>query len=288
MSSALPLGPLTSLETIFLEDPATDARVVVAPGRGGLVTRFVVGTRPVLFLDADTLADPSKNVRGGNPVLFPSPGPLAGERFTRDGRSGSMKQHGFARQMVWSVMETSAREVTLELTSDDATRAQFPWDFVMRLRYALAGTALTIETCIDNRSEAPMPFALGFHPYFHVLDAEKVQARIATDATRAFDNVTKKMIDVRGPIDLTQKEVDLHLVDHTPRQATLHRAGGDRIVVSADTEFGRWVVWTLGGKDFVCLEPWTAPADALNTGDGLQVIAPGESRTLTTRVALET
>ncbi len=297
MSSALPLGPLTWLETILLEDPATDARVVVAPGRGGLVTRFVVGARPVLFLDADTLADPSKNVRGGNPVLFPSPGPLAAERFTRDGRSGSMKQHGFARQKAWSVVGTSAhpvgyhgarREVRLELTSDDATRAQFPWDFAMTLRYALAGTALAIETRIENRSDAPMPFALGFHPYFHVLDAEKAQARIVTDATRAFDNVTKRLIDVRGPIDLTQKEVDLHLVDHTPRQATLHRAGGDRIVVSADAEFGRWVVWTLAGKDFVCLEPWTAPADALNTGDGLQVIAPHDSRTLTVGIALET
>lgn len=285
MGSGAPFGPLTPLESVTLVDEASRARVVVAPARGGMVTRFDVEERPVLFLDVATLVDETKNVRGGNPVLFPSPGPLEGDRFTRQGRSGSMKQHGFARQRAWSVLAVSAREVTLELASDAATRAQFPWDFVARLRYALAGTKLTIETHIENRSDASMPFALGFHPYFYVPDAEKARARVVTDATRAYDNVAKTTVDVRGPIDLTQKEVDLHLVDHTAPDATLER-GEDRIVVTADAELGRWVIWTLAGKDFVCLEPWTAAADALNTGEKLLSLSAGESKTLAMAIAL--
>lgn len=289
MSSATSLAPLTPLETVVLVDDPLDeaarARVVIAPARGGMVTRFDVGGRPVLFLDEATLVDETKNVRGGNPVLFPSPGPLAGDHFTRQGRSGSMKQHGFARQRSWSVIATAANEVTLELASDDATRAQYPWDFVARLRYALAGTTLTVETRIENRSDAPMPFALGFHPYFHVASADKARARIPTTATRAWDNVAKRVGDLRGPIDLTQEEVDLHLVDHTENSATLER-GDDRIVVAADPEMGRWVVWTLAGKDFVCLEPWTAAADALNTGEKLLTLAPGDSKTITMTITL--
>jgi galactose mutarotase-like enzyme len=277
-------GPLTPLETVVLEDKSTRARVVVAPSRGGMVTRFEVADAPVLFLDVASLVDETKNVRGGVPVLFPSPGPLAGDRFTRGGRSGAMKQHGFARQRAWSVVEAKDREVTLELASDESTRAQYPWDFVARLRYALSGTTLTIATRIENTSPAPMPFALGFHPYFLVPDASKGRARVPTAATRAFDNVTKKLVDLAGPIDLTAKEVDLHLHDHGATSATLDR-GADRIVVSADPELGRWVIWTLAGKDFVCLEPWTAPADALNTGEGLLTLAPGEARTLTVKIA---
>lgn len=285
MSSARSFGPLSPLETVTLVDEASRARVAVAPARGGMVTRFDVDDRPLLFLDVATLVDETKNVRGGNPVLFPSPGPLAGDRFAWRGRSGSMKQHGFARQRAWSVVTTSPREVTLELASDDATRAHFPWDFVARLRYALAGTTLTVDTRIENRSAVPMPFALGFHPYFHVADADKARTRIPTNATRAYDNVTKTMIDLRGEIDLTQKEVDLHLVDHTAHGATLDR-DGDRIVVSADAELGRWVIWTLAGKDFVCLEPWTAAADALNTGEDLLTLEPGASKTLAMTIAL--
>jgi galactose mutarotase-like enzyme len=285
-----PAGPLTALETVTLEDATSRARVVIAPARGGMVTRFDVADVPVLFLDVASLVDETKNVRGGNPVLFPSPGPLAGDRFTRQGRTGAMKQHGFARQRAWSVLAQSSHEVTLELASDDATRAQFPWDFVARIRYALAGTTLTVETRIENtanaRDEAAMPFALGFHPYFYVAEADKAQARIPTDATRAFDNVAKATVDLGGPIDLTAKEVDLHLFDHSAHHATLER-GADRIVVSADPDFGRWVVWTLAGKDFVCLEPWTAPANALNSGEGLSSVAPGEAKTLTMTIALE-
>ena len=197
MSSAASadLGPLTPLETVVLEDTAARARVVIAPSRGGMVTRFEVDSVPVLFLDVATLVDETKNVRGGSPVLFPSPGPLAAHRFTYGGREGSMKQHGFARQRAWSTPSAATtteprNEVMLELVSDVATRAQFPWDFRTTLRYALAGTALSVETRVENTDREPMPFSLGFHPYFHLADADKARARIATDATRAYDNVT--------------------------------------------------------------------------------------------------
>ncbi|MCI0573314.1 MAG: hypothetical protein L0Y66_21415, partial [Myxococcaceae bacterium] len=40
------------------------------------------------------------------------------------------------------------------------------------------------------------------------------------------------------------------------------------------------VVWTLPGKDFVCVEPWTAPAGALRSGEGLRHVAPGERTVL--------
>lgn len=272
-----------ALETVVLADG--EARVVVAPARGGMVTRFDVGGAPVLFLDEASLLDLSKNVRGGNPILFPSPGPLAGERFERGGQTGSMKQHGFARQERWSVVAQTDAAVTLELLANDATRAQFPWDFALHLRYALAGGTLTVATTVENRSATDLPFALGFHPYFHVPDADKARCRILTDATRAFDNVTKTMIDVVSPLDLARKEVDLHLANHTLHEATLERASGDRIVVAGDAAFGRWVVWTLASKDFVCLEPWTAAANALNTGEDLLTVAPGASRTHTMSIA---
>jgi galactose mutarotase-like enzyme len=252
--------------------------VEIAPERGGMVTRFAVGGREVFYLDEATFRDETKNVRGGNPVLFPSPGPLANERFTWGGRSGSMKQHGFARNRAWKVVEESARTLTLELRSDDATRAQFPWDFVVRLGHALSGNRLRIEQRVENTGDVPMPFAFGFHPYFSATD--KAKTKIPTGAKRAFDNVTKKEVDVAGPIDLTVKEVDLHLFDHGENEATLDLGDGARVVVRASPEYHRWVIWTLAGKDFVCLEPWTAGADALNREGQVLVVAPGETKEL--------
>jgi galactose mutarotase-like enzyme len=215
-------------------------------------------------------------VRGGNPVLFPSPGPLANERFTWGGRSGSMKQHGFARNRPWTVTSPSA----IELRSDDVTRAQFPWDFRVVHTHVLTGPRLRILQSIENRSDAAMPFAFGFHPYFFVPDVDKARAKIETKATRAFDNVSKKEIDVTSPIDLAQKEVDLHLYDHGRNEAVLELAGGASVIVRASPEYHRWVIWTVAGKDFVCLEPWTAGADALNREGKVLVLAPGETKEL--------
>src|SRR5580658_1288833 len=95
-------GPL---ETIRLEDEATGSVVSLAPTRGGMATRFSVGGAPILFLDEGTLADPTKSVRGGIPVLFPIAGKLADDRYEVDGRAFSMKQHGFARNLPWTVVD---------------------------------------------------------------------------------------------------------------------------------------------------------------------------------------
>lgn len=268
--------------TIELSDDVARSVVTIVPGRGAIATHFRVGDRELLYLDESTLADPSKNVRGGIPVLFPSPGKLAGDRFSRAGKSGAMKQHGFARARAWDVRAVEVADVaraTLVLESSDATLALYPFSFVASLTFSLTGTSLRIDARVENTGRETMPFAFGLHPYFRVADADKGRARIATRATRAFDNVTKQIVPFAG-FDLTAKEVDLHLLDHGGTDSDLTWGDGARLAIHASSDLTRWVVWTLGGRDFVCVEPWTAPGDALNTGESLLAIAPGEARSL--------
>jgi galactose mutarotase-like enzyme len=273
----------TPLETVLLV--SGDARVFLAPTRGGMATRFVVGDRHVFFLDESTLLDTSKNVRGGNPILFPSPGKLEGDRFVRDGKTGAMGQHGFARNASWAIVATQADSVTLRIEATDATRAVYPWDCAATYRYRLDGRRLRIEQRFENKGSTPMPFGAGFHPYFHVPQADKAKTRIPTNARRAWDNARKAIVELTTPIDLTAAEVDLHLLDHGSSAARLELAGGHAIDVRASEHFRRWVVWTLGGRDFVCLEPWTSPGNALNTGDDLLVAQPDEAMELWTEIA---
>ena len=254
-----------------------DASFEAVPARGGIVTRFSVNGREVLYLDAATLADPAKNVRGGIPVLFPSPGKLGEGRYR-------MNQHGFARELSWSVADLGEGAVTLELVSSEATRAVFPFELRLAFTYALEQGSLAIRQRYENLSKEPMPLHAGFHPYFLVPEAEKAATSISTKATRAFDNVTKKDVPFRG-FDLAVPEVDLHLHDHGESRSVLSRPDGSSVEIEASPEFTHWVVWTLAGKDFVCVEPWTAPANALNTGVGLLWVAPGEVRELRVRIS---
>lgn len=272
---------MTTTDEVTLHDAS--ATVTIEPKRGAIATRFDVGADHVLFMDVETLRDPTKNVRGGIPVLFPTPGKLARDEWAHAGRRGSMKQHGFARNLPWVVVESRSNAAVLAMSSNDATRAQYPWDFDFAMTFTLRGSSLRLDQQVTNRSATPMPFGVGFHPYFWVPDADKKHARITTAAKQAFDNVTKQTIPLTGPIDLTQKEVDLHLLDHGSTESTLVFPGGT-VRLRGSAEYTHWVVWTLAGRDFVCLEPWTCPGDALNTGDRLIVLPPSESRALSLEI----
>ncbi len=271
---------------VTLSDSDAPSAAVLAPARGGILRELSVAGRDLLYLDRATFDDPSANVRGGVPVLLPSPGKLAGDAWSWGGARGAMKQHGFARNLPWSVAGTGTGDgawATLVLEANEATRAQFPWEIHAAYTYRLRGRAIAIEMRVENRGGTPMPFGAGFHPYFAVRDADKAAARIATAATRAFDNVKKEDVPFTG-FDLTAPEVDMHLYDHGSTEGTLS-AGDLAVSVRGSAEYGHWVVWTLRGRDFVCLEPWTCPGNALNTGDRLIVLAPGEAREMRLEIA---
>lgn len=263
--------------SVLLRLRSGHTEVAIAPHRGAIVTSFRCANRELLYLDEATFNDASKNVRGGIPILFPTPGKLENDRWHYAGQSGELKQHGFARNLAWRVAARDASSATLLLSSGEATRRGYPWEFAARLTYVVSANTLRIEFEVKNASDSPMPFAFGVHPYFLVRD--KATASIPTRATQAFDNVAKAVVPLRG-FDLMQDEVDLHLLDHGSTCAILEVDEGERIAIETSPEFIRWVVWTVAGKDYVCLEPWTAPGNALNTGEGLIVLEPQASRTL--------
>jgi galactose mutarotase-like enzyme len=273
-------------DIVTLADEAAGSRVELAPARGALVTSFRARGRELLYLDEATLRDASKSVRGGIPVLFPFPGKLADDAYRHGDRTFTMKQHGFARTLPWTVVSkegTPAASVTLELSSSPATLSQYPWPFRATLTFSLSGVRLRLALRVENLGGEEMPYGLGYHPYFAVKD--KAGARIETRATRAFDNVTKETGAFHG-FDLTRPEVDLHLCDHGSTESAL-TADGARLSVRGSSEFTRWVVWTLAGKPFVCVEPWTCPGNALNTGEGLIHVAPGGAHESWIEVAAE-
>jgi galactose mutarotase-like enzyme len=277
------------LETHLLVDHEAKARVVLAPARGGMVTRFIVRDTNVLYLAPDTLRDATKNVRGGIPVLFPIAGRLADDKYTVGGTTYTMKQHGFARNMPWAIVDQAADQAMsggarlgLALTSNAVTRAQYPFDFRLALTYVLGDGRLTVNTRVSNTGEQPMPIHPGLHPYFQLADHQKSAARLVTDATQAWDNVAGKMIAVREPIDLAGDVVDLHLLDHWPRTVRLTRPGDHDLELALGVPDRVLVVWTERGRDFVCVEPWTARANALNVDDGSAIIVqPGAAHETT-------
>jgi aldose 1-epimerase len=63
-------------------------------------------------------------------------------------------------------------------------------------------------------------------------------------------------------------------------------AGGATLIVEYLSGYSFAQVFAPPGEEFICFEPMTAPTNALNSGDGLTVLAPGESYRAEFRIAL--
>ncbi|MBE9075957.1 aldose epimerase [Romeria aff. gracilis LEGE 07310] len=270
-------------ETYVLRDRDADATLKLVPERGGLVTHWQLQDQQILYFDAERFRDPSRSVRGGIPILFPICGNLPDDRYSYAGKTYPLKQHGFARDLPWQVrdqnLEDSA-QLTLALTHSEQTYAAYPFKFELVFTYRLRGNTLEIEQRYTNHSERPMPFSTGLHPYFWVNHKPGLQLDIP--ASQYQDQIEKTRHAYSGELDWSQNEIDIAFRPINAQQAAAYDPERQlQLVLSWDQAYSTVVFWTVSGKDYFCLEPWSAPRNALNTGTDLLTLAPSETRRMT-------
>ncbi|WP_341278562.1 aldose epimerase [Paenibacillus sp. FSL H8-0537] len=269
-----------------LKEHATNSRVLICPERGGIVIGCQLQGQELLYLDRDTFIDPAANIRGGIPVLFPICGQVRNGAYEWDGVRYNMRNHGVARQASWNVEGQSAENgasLTLSLESSAQTQAAYPFNFKLTFTYRLKDGKLDIEQAYSNLSETSMPVHAGFHPYFAI--AEK-NLTYRSDAQQALDYNDNQVKPFSGPLDLNGLVESVALLDATTPEISFP-FGDQQIKLSYSEVFGTTVIWSVEGKPFVCVEPWTAPNEALNDKKGLVMVEPGKALEASITIALE-
>ena len=265
--------------TYTLSDESASSRLEVVPERGGIVTRWSIQGQELFYLDQERFTYPELSVRGGNPILFPICGNLPDDVYAYDGKSYSLKQHGFARNLPWEVVEQSTEsssKLTISLKSNDETLAVYPFEFQVKFVYELEGKTLKIHQEYINQSDKVMPLSFGFHPYFLVPDKEKLSLDIPASTYQAKDST--EVVSYKGSFDFNEDEIDVALKPLNGSSASITDSSRSlKINLKWSEDFSTIVFWTVKGKDFVCLEPWSAPRNALNTAENLTELQPGAS-----------
>jgi galactose mutarotase-like enzyme len=278
-------------KTYVVTEPKTRSQIKVVPERGGIITAWQVDDTDLLYLDHERFADPSKSVRGGIPVLFPICGNLPENLYVYSGHEYTLKQHGFARDLPWQVISqateaTDTASIALELTSNAQTLAAYPFEFRLVHTYAVIGNQLKITQSFTNLSHESMPFATGFHPYFAIADKYKLTLDIP--ANQFWDHLTHSDQTYTGSLDFDADEIDIAFKELFAASASA--TDGDRqlkISLSYDSCYSTLVFWTVKGKDYFCLEPWTAPRNALNSGESIISLEPGASQEMSIRLSVD-
>ncbi|NJL46509.1 MAG: aldose epimerase [Leptolyngbyaceae cyanobacterium SM2_5_2] len=267
-------------QTYVLSDETAQAQASVVPERGGILISWQIQGQEIFYLDTERFKDPTLSVRGGIPLLFPICGNLADDSYTLNGKTYALVQHGFARNLPWQATQqsstTDGASLTVTLKSSDATREGYPVDFVLDYIYTLKGNTLELRQRHTNLSDVPMPFSTGIHPYFAVADKSKLTIELPSTQYQLKGEATLQPFG--GTFDFEQDEIDFSFTNLTGQSATvIDEARQTKLTIGFDAHYSTLLFWTVKGKDFYCLEPWTGPRNAMNTGDHLLTVAPNDT-----------
>ncbi len=235
------------------------------------------------------------------PILFPIVGSLRPGTQSAAGPV-CMGRHGVARTREFCVAEAGEHRATFELRSDDETRAAFPFDFCLRVTYAVEGASTLRQTFeVVNTGAAPLPFTLGGHPAFNVplCEGERFEdyeLRFACPWTASSPAMVEgglwdfsRRVPVlegadRLPLNHRLFDVDTFLLEGVP-QSRVELAGpaghGVRVEFEGFPYLGLWSA--AGDAPFVAIEPWCGCSTATDEGPRFEdkrattLLAPGQS-----------
>ena len=121
-----------------------------------------------------------------SPVLFPFVGAPKNKEYRYDGKTYTMGQHGFARDMEFTLVNHTDDMLVMRLESDENTKEKYPFDFALELEYHLIDNEIKEVYRVINKDNVMMHFSIGGHPAFVTPenDASMAGCKIRFDADR--------------------------------------------------------------------------------------------------------
>ncbi len=243
------------------------------------------------------------------PLLFPIVGALKDNTHVLDGTAYYMQRHGFARNSLFEAVETSADRARFRLADSEATRAEYPYKFILETEYALTGAKLTTAVTVTNADTKPIPVAFGFHPAFkwplpgagakldQVIDFAADEpgplTRINADgliARQLASPIKGRRLLLADELFEDDALIFLNLNSRSLRFGPAN--GGSPALNVAFESMPHLGIWTKPGAPYLCIEPWSgyaSPAEfsgPLTEKPGSSNLQPGNINTFTMSIEL--
>lgn len=275
------------------------AEVVLCPDLGGGLASYDLvapGGRLALFRRAGPA--PADALALACTPLVPWSNRISGGGFQADGGFVALDAnwpgepcplHGNGMQARWQVASHTARAAELTLDSDGPGAFRY----TATLRYWLQDGALGMRLAVRHRGAAPLPYGLGFHPWFPRTAATTLTARADAvwleDArhlpTRSVPVAGRPEWDFAGGRALPPGWINNGFVGWDGCATISWPDRGIALTVNAAAFEGSaplavYILYSPGADaDSFCFEPVSHPVDAHNLPGlpGLSVLAPGDS-----------
>jgi aldose 1-epimerase len=268
---------------------------------GATLRSYSVGDRELLDgFEVDEMCS-----AGRGQLLLPWPNRIRDGRYSFGGKELQLPLtepergnaiHGLVRWSVWAPVEYLADRVAMHHVL--YPQPGYPFMLSLTVQYALSAAGLTVTTRAVNVGRDPCPFGAGAHPYITVgtdlVDSATLRLRARTRLESDDRAIPSGRADVAGteydfaePRPIGELALDGAFTDVTPDddgrlRAVLAAPDGFSAAVWMDPAFSYVMVFTgdaLGpprARRSLALEPMTCAPNAFQSGEGLQILEPGD------------
>lgn len=306
------LTRLAGLRAWRLSDNGADLHTTWVPGAGMLGASLVHRGQEMLWQGAGVRAYARQRKFMGIPFLHPWANRLAGFSYRAGGHDvvldsaspllllddNGLPIHGvLTASRRWRMRGASADDArarlsaSLEFDQPDLLAA-FPFPHRVELDVELSGGALQVCATLINSGTEPVPVAFGFHPYLRLpgvprrewVVAFPVRHRLVLDEREIPSGVTERVAHLTGPVGARTWDDAFERV--APDSCFELTAAGRTVEVHYGDGFSVSQIFAPPGAEYLCIEPMTAPPNALRgPDDELGWVPAGEQRSATFRIA---
>ena len=224
-----------------------------------------------------------------SPVLFPIVGNYVQKQSVYEGKTYTLSQHGFARDMEFDLESQTEEEIWFVLKDTESTLEKYPFHFALHIGYELCKNEVKVNWTVENTDTKELYFSIGAHPAFNCPvhgEGNKTGYGLKfgglADTIHHHGNTPDGMAVMEdkvlalkdGCVTFTEGFFDecTYMVEgkQTGEVSLLDREGIPYVTVKFDTPL--FAVWSPEGKNapFVCIEPWYGRCDATDFTGTLQ------------------
>ncbi|MGZ5280310.1 MAG: aldose 1-epimerase family protein [Pseudobdellovibrionaceae bacterium] len=242
------------------------------------------------------------------PNLFPLVGRLKNDTLRHQGKTYTLPQHGFARDLSFQTVSSNDTHCTLRLQDTAQTRTTYPFGFELDLTHRLTSNGVEITYLVRNPEKTDLLCSVGTHPGFAwplSPAAEKNQHQIIFEKDepapirRLKDGLIEKET-VRTPV--AGRELALSdelfiqgalMFDQLQSRSLSFQAPGAPTIRMDFPDFPHLGIWSKLGSPFLCIEPWQgfhSPEDfdgEFQDKPGVVAIAAGQERQWKYQITVE-
>jgi galactose mutarotase-like enzyme len=243
------------------------------------------------------------------PLLFPIVGTLKDNQFIYNGNHYTLSRHGFARDMIFTLIDSSDTHCVFELKATADTLLLYPFSFSLQVSYQLYDKTLEITYRVKNEGDETMYYSIGGHPAFRVPFLPRTNYE---DYSLIFEQSETTDRWPISPVGLIEAESIPFLQNQStiPIQRSLfardaivlkHLQSRSISLLENDSQTGIQFdfpdfpylgLWAAKGADFLCIEPWQGIADSvthdqqLPNKEGILTLQPEQAEVFQWKVTL--